>query len=98
LGVSDEDAKITTLPQAAEDNRPKKKVLVTKHLAAIPVPAPSPISKMSVPPTPTVRVRRNRKAARTWKSIVYFDLAVAGILAAAWTGVAYFANAKDRQQ
>jgi hypothetical protein len=97
-GVSDEVAKITTRPQAAEDNRPKKRVLVAKDLAAIPVPTPSPIRKTSVSPSPTVRVRRSRKAARTWKSIIYFDLAVAGMLAAAWTGVAYLAKAKDRQQ
>jgi hypothetical protein len=94
-GVSKEVADITTPPHP-EDNRPKKRVLVAKDLAAIPVPAPSPIRKTSVPPSPTVRVRRNRKAARTWKSIVYFDFAVVGLLAAAWTGVAYLA--KDRQQ
>jgi hypothetical protein len=96
-GVSKEVAEITTPPHP-EDNRPKKRVLVAKDLAAIPVPAPSPIRKTSVPPSPTVCVRRKRKAARTWKSIVYFDFAVVGLLAAAWTGVAYLAKAKDRQQ
>jgi flagellar biosynthesis GTPase FlhF len=77
-GVSKAVAEISTPPQA-EDNRKKKRVLVAKDLAAISVQAQSPIRRPSVLPYPSVRVRRNRKAARRWKSIVYFDLAVAGL-------------------
>jgi flagellar biosynthesis GTPase FlhF len=77
-GVSKAVAGIFTPPQA-EDIRKKKRVLVAKDLAAISVQAQSPIRKPSVLPCPSVRVRRNRKAARRWKSIIYFDLAVAGL-------------------
>jgi flagellar biosynthesis GTPase FlhF len=94
--VSKEVAEIMA-PLHAQDNRPKKRVLVAKDIAVFPAPAPSSIGKKSLSPSPTVRDRRRRVAARSWKSVVHFDLAVAGLLAAAW-GVAYLAKAKYGQQ
>jgi hypothetical protein len=77
-GVSKAVPEISTPPQA-EDNRQQKRVLVAKDLAAISVKVQSPIRKPSTLRCPSVRVRRNRKAARRWKSIVYFDLAVTSL-------------------
>jgi hypothetical protein len=91
--VSENVAKLTEPPQAQAPHR-KKRVRFAEEVAVIPAVVPSPTRKK---PSPAERVRRHREEERRKRAVLYFDIAFAGLWAAA-CGVAYLAIVQDRQQ